>query len=178
MAGQFPGWRVALLTLVAMVACERQEVPSTVDRSEVPVRITRGFTTTESDSGRVRFILKAAIARVYADDVTHAETIEVEFYEDGERASVLTADRGLLESGRVTATGNVVVETVQGTRLETESLYWDRSEEKIRSDEFVRITRKGDPQVLTGRGMSSPPNLEFIDIDDYKVEGPMDPESP
>jgi LPS export ABC transporter protein LptC len=177
MAGRFLGWRVALLTLVLLVACERQEVPSTVDRSEVPVRITRGFTTTESDSGRVRFVLRADTARVFAGDVTRAENIEVEFYEKGELASVLTADSGLLEGGRVTATGNVVVETVQGTRLETESLYWDRTEERIRSDEFVRITREGDPEVLTGRGMSSPPNLEFIDIDDYKVEGPMDPES-
>lgn len=169
---------VVLVWIMVPSACERQEVPSTVDNSDTPLRITRGFTTTESDSGRVRYVLRADVARVFTGDVTRAEEIEVEFYEDGELVSVLTAKQGLLESGRVTAMGDVVVETVQGTRLETESLYWDSGEEKIRTDDVVRITREGDPDVLTGRGMSSPPNLEFIDIGEPVIEGPVDEESP
>jgi hypothetical protein len=86
---------------------------------------------------------------------------------------VLTAREGVLADGRMTATGNVVVQTEDGARLETESLYWDRQSKKIRSEEFVRITHRGDPEVLTGRGLTTDPDLELVHIENSSLSGPV-----
>ena len=128
------------------------------------------------DSGQVRYVMHAQVARVYSGDVTRAEAIRVEFYEQGKQVSVLTAREGVIQGERMTAIGDVVVVTTDGTRLETESLYWDHQLAKIRSEEVVRITRQGDPEVLTGRGLTSDPDLEFIDIAEPNVTGPVESE--
>jgi LPS export ABC transporter protein LptC len=67
-----------------------------------------------------------------------------------------------LSRGVLIATGHVVVVTVEGNRLETEELYWDRKNAKVSSDVFVRLTRGED--VITGIGFESDPNLERYEI--------------
>ena len=137
-------------------------------------QITRNFTTTASDSGQVRYVFHARVARAYDDDKTRAETIRVEFYDGGRVVSVLTAREGLLEGGRLTAKGNVIVETVDGARLATETLFWDRENRKIRSEDVVRITRRDDPEVLTGLGITTDPSLDLVDIGSPNLTGPVD----
>jgi LPS export ABC transporter protein LptC len=173
------GRRVLGLVVALLAAgCSRQEATSTEASEDEPTQITRGFTTTESDSGQVRYVFRARVARVYEDDRTRADDIEVDFYDGGRRVSVLTAREGTLGGGRMTATGNVVVETEEGARLETESLYWDRENQKIRSEDFVRITRRDDPEVLTGVGLTTDPNLEIVDIGNPNLTGPVRSEEP
>jgi LPS export ABC transporter protein LptC len=169
------GW---ILVASLCGGCAREESTSTEAAEEGPTQITRGFTTTESDSGQVRYVFQARIARAYEDDRTRAEDITVEFFDAGQRVSVLTARQGTLGGGRMTATGNVVVETDDGARLETESLYWDRERKKICTEEFVRITRRDDPEVLTGVGLTTDPNLEIVDIGSPSLSGPVDAEGP
>ena len=164
------------VALCAAAGCAREDAPSTVSSGEAPTQILRDFKTTESDSGRVRYVMRAQIARVYANNVTRAEVVHVEFYNAGKQVSVLTAREGVLEGGRMTAIGDVVVTSTDGTRLQTESLFWDQTLQKIRSEEFVRITRQGDAEVLTGRGLTSDPDLEFIDIGEPQVSGPVESE--
>ena len=154
-------------------ACAREDTPGAAGSDEAPTQITRNFTTTESDSGRVRYVFHARVARAYGDEKTRAEEIRVEFFDGGRRVSVLTAREGVLGGGRMTAVGNVVVETEDGARLETESLYWDQENKKIRSEEFVRITRRGDPEVLTGQGLTTDPNLELVNIENSNLSGPV-----
>lgn len=167
-----------LLPLLVALGCSQEDSTSLGASDEGPTQITRGFTTTESDSGQVRYVFRARVARVYEDDQTRADDIEVEFYDEGQRVSVLTAKQGTLGGGRMTATGNVVVETEDGARLETESLYWDRDKKKICSEEFVRITRRDDPEVLTGIGLTTDPNLEIVDIGTPNLSGPVRSEDP
>jgi LPS export ABC transporter protein LptC len=164
------------MALAVGASCSRQDAPETAGSGETPTQILRDFLTTESDSGQVRYVMHAQVARVYSGDVTRAEAIRVEFYDHGKQVSVLTAREGVIQGERMTAMGDVVVLTTDGTRLETESLYWDHQLSKIRSEELVRITRKGDPEVLTGRGLTSDPDLEFIDIADPNVTGPVESE--
>lgn len=167
------GW---MLVAVLCIGCAREETTSTEASEQGPTQITRGFTTTESDSGQVRYVFQARVARAYEDDRTRADDIHVEFFDAGQRVSVLTAREGTLGGGRMTASGNVVVETESGARLETESLYWDREKKKICSEEFVRITRRDDPEVLTGVGLTTDPNLEIVDIGSPNLSGPVDTE--
>ena len=175
MRGKTPNWsaRAWLVAALLVSACSRGENAGTVGAGDGASQVTRNFVTTASDSGQVRYVFHARIARAYDDDETRAEQIRVDFYDAGRVVSVLTAKEGVLEGGRLTAKGNVVVETVDGARLETQSLYWDRESQKIRSEELVRITRRDDPEVLTGRGLTTDPNLDLVDIQNPSLTGPV-----
>lgn len=169
------GLACAAATLLA--GCGREDNLEAVGSGDGASQITRNFTTTASDSGEVRYVFHARVARKYDDGKkTRAESIRVEFYDGGRVVSVLTAREGLLEEGRLTAKGNVIVETVDGARLATETLYWDPEQRKIRSEDFVRVTRRDDPEVLTGRGITTDPNLDLVDIGSPSLTGPVDSE--
>ncbi len=172
-----PAWGVLLAAVGGLLGACVDEEPSNVPVPEdVPVQITRGFTTTESDSGVVRFVFRAHIAKRFRDDVTRAEGIEVDFYEDGRVASTLTAEHGVLEEGRMTAEGNVVVRSSDGsTVLYTETLYWDDQEDKIRTDTYFRLVENGEE--LTGSGMRCDPDLDVVDVFDANARM-RSPESP
>jgi LPS export ABC transporter protein LptC len=136
-----------------------------VPAGEQPEQILRDFTTTESDSGVVRYVVRARVARIYADEVTRAEDVQVDFYDQGQKASVLRSRQGVLDRDRrLRADGDVVVTSVDGAVLTTESLYWDREKGKIRADGAFKIVGKGG-DVLTGTGLTTDPNLSLIDVD-------------
>jgi LPS export ABC transporter protein LptC len=170
--------RLGVLLCVAWaLGCTREEPQTTQSAIESPRRIIRDFVTTETDSDQTRYVFHATVARVYQDNVTRADTIHVEFYERGKRVSVLTAREGVLQSGRLTARGDVVVTAENGSKLVTESLYWDNDIEKIRSDDFVRITRPGESEVLQGYGLTSDPNLDLVEIGPFEYEQDAVPEN-
>jgi LPS export ABC transporter protein LptC len=151
-------------TLLLAMACSREQPPGPADADGQPLQITRNFTTTESDSGVVRYVLRARVARFYADDVTRLETLEVDFFDEGRKTSVLRSKEGFRDAdGRLRARGDVVVTAVEGGVLQTDELYWDRERGKIRTDGPFKITEKGD--VLTGIGLTTTPNLDLIEID-------------
>src|SRR5262249_52911136 len=58
----------------------------------------------------------------------------------------------------MTARGNVVILNSDGTRMSTQSLHFLNREQKITSDELVRVEQKGN--VLQGVGFESDPNLK------------------
>ncbi|UCG53117.1 MAG: LPS export ABC transporter periplasmic protein LptC, partial [Candidatus Latescibacterota bacterium] len=89
----------------------------------------------------------------------------IEFYDkEGAISTKLVSDAGeYYEDKRdMLAYGNVVVESVDGDVLETDSLLWDNSRNKILSNCFVRLTRGRD--VITGYGMECDQDLNSVDI--------------
>lgn len=165
------GARLGVLVCVSWaLGCTREQPQTMASGSESPLRIIRDFVTTETDSDQTRYVFHAAVARVYEGNVTRADTIRVEFYEDGERVSVLTARQGVLQGGRLTAQRDVVVVAEDGSKLVTESLYWDDDIQRIRSDDFVRITKPGETEVLEGYGLMSDANLELVEIGPFEFE--------
>lgn len=124
------------------------------------------FTTMESDSGRVKWILDAPVARVYTSrKLLVTDTPRIEFYdENGEVSSVLTAEKGEYNqvTHDLTALGNVVITTSEGYTLETESLVYLRELGEIHSEDFVTVTKGND--VLTGYGFTGYPELKNVDI--------------
>ena len=124
------------------------------------------FTTIESDSGRVKWILEAPVARVYnIRKLLVTDSPKITFYdENGEISSVLTAEMGEYnqETHDMTALGNVVVTTIEGYTLETESLIMLSELGEIHSEDFVKVT-KGD-DILTGYGFQGYPELKNVDI--------------
>jgi LPS export ABC transporter protein LptC len=156
---------------VFVSGCSRDQPPGPAADGERPLQITRNFTTTESDSGVVRYVVHARIARSYADDVTRAEDVQVDFYDHGQKVSVLRSKEGYLDAdGRLRAKGDVVVTAVEGGVLETDELYWDRKLGKIRTDGPFKITEKGD--VFSGVGLTTTPNLDLVETEN-EVTGTM-----
>ncbi len=133
---------------------------------DIPDQEFTDFTTYESDSGVVQWVLEAPIARIYnARKLLVTVKPRITFFsEEGETTSVLTADKGEYQqvSHDLTALGNVVVTSRQGYVLETESLVWVNELEEIHTEDFVRFIKGND--VLTGYGFRSDPELENVTI--------------
>ena len=56
------------------------------------------------------------------------------------------------------ARGDVVIQTTEGTRMTTDQLQFHNKRQRIRTESFVRVERRGD--VLTGWGFESDPQLK------------------
>jgi LPS export ABC transporter protein LptC len=151
----------------AAVSCGQGDRPQrSLGTTEMADQEFTDFRTMESDSGQVKWILEAPVARVYnIRKLLVTDNPRITFYdENGEMSSVLTAEMGEYnqDTHDMTALGNVVVTTIEGYTLETESLIMLRELGEIHSEDFVKVT-KGD-DVLTGYGFQGYPELKNVDI--------------
>jgi LPS export ABC transporter protein LptC len=161
-------WIVIAVSLAILyLSCgEIDNSEQSISARDIPDQEFTDFTTYESDSGVVQWILEAPIARIYHERkllVTMQPRITF-FNEYGETTSVLTADKGEYQqvSHDLTALGNVVVTSRQGYMLETESLVWVNEMEEIHTEDFVRFIKEND--ILTGYGFRSDPELQNVTI--------------
>lgn len=138
----------------------------TVTQERTPDEVFTDFVTLESDSGRVQWKLTAPRANRYTKEkLVMLENPVIEFFDkEGQHQTTLVSDAGeYSEATRdMLAFGNVLVESVEGDVLETDSLYWSNELDKILSDSFVKLTRGRD--VITGYGLECDPNLNSVDI--------------
>jgi LPS export ABC transporter protein LptC len=151
----------------AAVACGQNDRPQrSLGTTEMADQEFSDFRTMESDSGLVKWVLEAPVARVYnLRKLLVTDNPRITFYdENGEVSSVLTAETGEYnqETHDMTALGNVVVTTIEGYTLETESLVMIRELGEIHSEDFVKVTKGND--VLTGYGFQGYPELKNVDI--------------
>ena len=90
-----------------------------------------------------------------------ARGVRVDFYDaNGAKTSELSAREGEIDrmTRDMTARGNVVLQTAEGTRMSTDHLQFLNRSQKIVTDGFVEIVRGRD--VLTGYGLETDPDLE------------------
>ena len=161
------GIAAALCLAVLFVSCgEVKNSEQSLGARDIPDQQFADFTTYESDSGVVKWVLEAPVARVYnARKLLVTEQPRIIFFDErGETTSVLTADKGEYQqvSHDLTALGNVVVTSRQGYMLETESLVWVNGMEEIHTEDFVRFIKEND--ILTGYGFRSDPELQNVTI--------------
>jgi LPS export ABC transporter protein LptC len=155
------------VTALFLLSCEGvDEGKRTIGGEDVPDQEFSDFTTVESDSGIVKWVLSAPVARVYnSSKLLVTDNPRIEFYrEDGTLASVLIAKKGEYNqvSHDLTALRSVVVTSTEGYTLETESLIWVQKLEDIHTEDFVRFTKGRD--ILTGYGFRSDPDLNNVEI--------------
>jgi LPS export ABC transporter protein LptC len=135
-------------------------------QSELPDETVTDFVTQESDSGLVRWMVKAPRADRYnARNVFVMDDPKIEFYDEmGNLQTTLTAETGeySLATHDMLAYGDVVAVTFKGEILETDSLKYLNDADKIVSDSFVKLTRGRD--VVTGIGLECDHTLESVDI--------------
>src|SRR5215510_10179308 len=137
---------IACLTLLG--GCEPQRSAGPVGSTgELPDQEVRNFVLTETDQGNPVWKLYAGYAAMYdARNSIVARGVRVDFYdEQGRKTSELSAHEGEIDqqSRDMTARGNVVIQTAEGTRMSTEELRFLNRTQKVRSDREVRVERAG-----------------------------------
>lgn len=171
-----PFHRPTLVLLMALTiagslvsGCGRQRtVGITKDAGELPDQEVSDFAVSETDRGRPLWKLYARYAATYtARNQVTARGVRVDFFDDQARhSSTLTAREGDINqrTRNMTARGNVVLLTTEGTRLSTEELRFLNKENRIvvPVERLVRVERGND--VLTGYGFESDPNLEHYEF--------------
>lgn len=182
-------WIAVPLAALVLAGCGGQRgFESPGDTGELPDQEVRDFVLTETDQGTPVWTLYAREAATYqARNTVIARSIRVDFYdEDGERTSELTASEGEINQRTrdMTARGNVVIQTTEGTRMSSELLTFDNRRQLIIApdDQLVRVEREAD--VLTGYGFQSDPELRHFEFKSQvrarlrpKSGGLLDPES-
>jgi LPS export ABC transporter protein LptC len=160
------------LTLVSAfmllaTGCSEKSSEQIADHSaEVPDEIITDFNTAETDSGRVAWTLTAPKAYKYnSRKVYLMDKPRIEFFDGfGNLQTTMTSDNGeYFETSRdMLAYGNVVVVSVEGDVLETDSLRYVPVDDQIVSDSRVRLTR--GKNLMTGIGLRCDHNLNSVEI--------------
>lgn len=118
---------------------------------------TKGTMTTEIKAERIRKFEKIDSTMAYSVTAVFRDTL-------GNVSSTLVGDSGVIRelTNRLEMFGHVHINVGDTTKLDTDFLKWNASDEKIETESFVRITRKKD--VLTGYGLEATRNLSRIKI--------------
>ena len=129
---------------------------------ELPDNEVSDFEATETLQGALEWKMYARSAATYRSRNTLvARGLRIDFFDEkGERNSTLTAREGEMNdlSHDMIARGEVVIHTTEGTRMTTDQLRFMNKRQRIQTDSFVRVDRRGD--VLTGWGFESDPGLK------------------
>jgi LPS export ABC transporter protein LptC len=135
-------------------------------RGDMPDQEVTDFVLTETDAGRPEWTLYARWAATYtARNVVVARDIRVDFFDEkGARSSELTAREGEIQqlTRDMTARGDVVLTTTEGTRMNTEEMRFSNQQQLISSDKLVRIERPGE--TLEAVGFSGDPDLKHFEF--------------
>jgi len=155
--------------VVAAGGCGRQNrVWSTGAIGELPDQEVSDFALTETEQGTPSWKLYARYAATYnARNLVVARAVRVDFFDQqGRKSSELSAREGEIQKSTrdMTARGDVVLQSVEGTRMSTEELRFRNRDQKIiaPASQMVRVERGGD--LLTGYGFESDPNLKHFEF--------------
>jgi LPS export ABC transporter protein LptC len=157
---------LALLLLTgALSACEDKVKPPVAESvpEELPDQESWNSTVTFSDSGQVRAIMVAGHIRMYKsrNETLIDSGLVVDFFgRDGEHTSTLTAKRGRVDDVHkdLEAFDDVVFRSDSGTVVETEYIFWENLNRKVRGDRFVTITSPAEK--LQGYGFEADQDLK------------------
>src|SRR5262245_51011348 len=149
--------------LVGLPGCGGSPRMSSVPAAgELPDQEVSDFEASETDQGALQWKMYARSAATYrARNTVIATGLRIDFYgDDRKRSSTLTAREGEMNdlTHDMTARGDVVIQTTEGTRMTTSQLQFLNKQQRIQTEAFVRVDRRGD--VLTGWGFESDPDLK------------------
>lgn len=136
-----------VLGMFLCVGCTALEKTENVPKTDKPPQLSlRAWETVVVKNGqqRVRVRADSLVRETAQGDAHFSGHIRVVFLGGGgDTASVLTALRGGVDSEghKIVVSGQVVVLAGDSTRLETDSLRWDRKSERIFGDGSVTIFR-------------------------------------
>lgn len=163
--------RIAVLVPGAAIlffGCEKnniEKIKAFSSPENLPLQEATNFQTLFTDSGEVRFSLKAPKLLRFENDgkpfVEFPEGIELVKYDENENIiSSITSNyaKQYPNEDKWEAKNNVIATNLDGDTLKTEHLIWEEKSEKIYTEEFVKIIRPD--QIITGIGFESDQTLE------------------
>lgn len=154
--------------------CENniEQIKAFYPTENLPVLEAKNFETLLTDSGQVRYSLKAPVLLRFEDEgrnyIEFPEGMELVKFDEHKRIiSSITADyaKQFVAEDKWEAKNNVVATNAQGDTLKTEHLIWEEKKEIIYTEEFVRIIRTD--QIITGIGFTSDQKLQ-----NWKIKNP------
>jgi LPS export ABC transporter protein LptC len=168
----------AAFIVAVLSSCENDlnEVKKLGNDVKIPISSTKNVEMLYSDSARLRAKIMAPIRDTYMGNDGYIEFpkgVKIEFYDLKSRVeSKMRANYAVSynKDERMEARNNVVVESTNGDKLETEHLIWDQREDRIYSNVFTRIT--SPDRVIYGDGFES--NQDFSKYRILKVKGIID----
>lgn len=165
----------AIWAAIILCSCENdiEKIKAFNSSENLPVVEATDFETIYTDSGKVRFYLKAPkLLRFETEGEPYVEFpqgIELVKYDNRHNIiSSITAEyaKQFVEEKKWEAKNNVVATNNKGDTLKTEHLIWEEETEKIYTEEYVKIIRSD--QIITGIGFESDQSLENWRIKDPK----------
>ena len=133
--------------------------------------------TQDSATSRVIAVLTSPISEDFDNQrfkfKTFPEGLRVDFYDEKNNKSVIVADYGIVysQTNLIDLRGNVVIESHDGKKLETDQLYFDRKNNWIFTESTFKYTNPEDGTVMDGEGMDF--NKDFTFFKAHKTFGLM-----
>lgn len=155
---------VLFLLLNFFVACEEIEEEKPWVHVDRPQMLFTDTTLLDSyDKDVQNWKLKTAYLERWADkEIVFVRPVLVDIYDSvGERVAFMRADSGRLDMKFtfVNAYGHVYALTPKGASVRADSLLWNKRENMVRTDSYVRVvSENGD--VLQGKGFVSDANMD------------------
>ncbi|MDH4157307.1 MAG: LPS export ABC transporter periplasmic protein LptC [candidate division Zixibacteria bacterium] len=164
---------VAVLAAGWLFACSSENAPSgdqagITDSALLPDSDLRGARIYLYDKGQVTTEIRAdKIIKFEKQDSTVAFRLDIDVFDSlGQVSTVVTGDSGVIREAhsQLFIYSNVVVETADSVKLETEFLFWNSATNRIQApaDVFVKVTRGQD--IMTGYGLEADQKLSSIKI--------------
>jgi LPS export ABC transporter protein LptC len=159
---------MALIGL-GLAACEQEETAIEGLDAESPQQILWDFSTSESDSGQLKWVLTGRKALFFeSQPQVRASDVHLQVFDDeGRESSLLEADSAFLDKrggqGDMTARGNVYVISSDSTELWSSELVWSENDQVFRSDSFVEVREGRD--LHSGYKVTCDENLGRLWID-------------
>lgn len=178
-----------IAVLTAIVSCSstpegkdtKAKEVEIIDFSKMPSMVGDSIHTLVSDSGRLAYRMKAPKLAIFDKaeepywdfpDGIHMTTYDKEGHVEGDISSKIAVFD--IEKELWTLSIGVEAINTDGTKLETELLYWNQKEERIYSDKLVKITEDG--MITIGHGFESDQSFQNWHMDDFTTEFVMDDE--
>ena len=159
-------WFFIVIVLSISCTSDMDKIKTVTNINDLPDEWAKNIEIVHLDSAKITMIVKASELFKY-DNVDEAYTefkkgLNVKFYnEEGTQDSEMSANyaKRIDKTAIWEARNNVVAINREGTKLNTELLYWDENKEIIYTDKFVKVT-EGE-SILYGNGLES--NQEFTE---------------
>ncbi|WP_163324909.1 LPS export ABC transporter periplasmic protein LptC [Draconibacterium mangrovi] len=162
-------------TAILFFACKKNDIDKIKAFSSpenLPILEATNFETLSTDSGTIRFLLKAPkLLRFENEGKTFHEFPEglllIKYDENHKITSSIKADyaKEFIKEEKWEAKNNVIVTNEKGDSLKTEHLIWDEKHETIFTEEYVKIISAD--KIITGTGLTSDQNMQ-----NWKITNP------
>ena len=164
---------LSVLILFAGCAPDLEKIRKVTEGEEVAVEIGKDVEIFFSEQGQTRAQILAPELLRYDSEEPYTEFgagLRLYFYNSSlEIESKLSANFGAYfpKKEQMNVRDNVVLINVEGEKLNTEELTWDRKEAKIFTDKFVEITTP--TEIIYGTGLEA--NQDFTDYTIKNISG-------